>query len=395
MGNLSFVDIIKQHTLNGIGCLDTRSIESFKVCHLNNSTHINETELEQRLFELPPKQISFLLISHSNESSKILNKYGWNEFIQINLSSEQWKLLKSDYNELISSDNVRYIPLFHPCPLLSSHIDNIEASLYKNHKIKANDIAPRQLPKECNQKPFGYSAVSKTSQSVASNWYNPMSSNNKKQKLIPNNSIKHELNNESVVLRACDIGCGSGRDSIWLSLRNLHKNIKWNVECIDFNHKMLSRLKTFSLNACVSDKIFITKSKIRGDDKLTLYRNINQNEPFAIYDLNQMAKNEEKNEYYFEKEYDLILCVRFLERTLIYKLWKMGKMIKLNGYLLMFQFMEGCEKFGHPKNKNRMLKKDELAKAFGDNQRFRILVDQQVQAEYGRPMQAFLCQRIS
>merc|ERR1712228_50027 len=256
MGNLSFVDIIKQHSLNDIGCLDTRSIESFKVCHLNNSTHINETELEQRLFELPPKQISFLLISHSNESSKILNKYGWNEFIQINLSSEQWKLLKSDYNELISSDNVRYIPLFHPCPLLSAHIDNIEASLYKNHK------------------------------------------------------------NESVVLRACDIGCGSGRDSIWLSLRNLHKNIKWNVECIDFNHKMLSRLKTFSLNACVSDKIFITKSKIRGDDKLTLYRNINQNEPFAIYDLNQMAKNEEKNEYYFEKEYDLILCVRFLERTL-------------------------------------------------------------------------------
>merc|ERR1711879_371428 len=110
---------------------------------------------------------------------------------------------------------------------------------------------------------------------------------------------------------------------------------------------------------------------------------------------NDESEEEHKeNGFYFEKEYDLILCIRFLERSLLQHLWKMGKMMKQNGYLMMVQFMEGCEKWGHPKNKNRMLKAGELKQVFGDQEKFRIVVDGVIKSEDGRPMQAFLCQKL-
>merc|ERR1712154_531180 len=112
-----------------------------------------------------------------------------------------------------------------------------------------------------------------------------------------------------------------------------------------------------------------------------------------MYDMksDKMEWNEESEEekenkekgggFYFENEYDLILCIRFLERSLVQYLWRMGRMMKKNGYLLMVQFMEGCEKWGHPKNKNRMLKEGELKRIFGDQQKFRIVVDEEISAE--------------
>eukprot|EP01084_Bolivina_argentea_P315865 547383_1 len=330
------------HINKGLGCLDTRNISSLSKHRLLNATCIHENELENRLFELPRKNIPFILIANSKESNNILKQNGYINFIEFSLTDSHWTLLQHDYNELLTSNKINYIPLFNPCSPLKSHIDQIEKYLYKTYSD---------------------------------------------EKTNENTIIK---------LKCCDIGCGSGRDDIWLCLRNVTKGIEWNSDCIDYNFKILERLSQFALNANVSEKISIIKSKIRGDCKINLYENIYDDKPFSIYDFN--SKHEQKmdseNLFYFQKKYDLIICVRFLERFMVNKLWKSGKMLKRNGYLLMFTFMEGAEKFGKPKNKNYLLKKGELKQIFSDQTMFKIIVDNEVVLDDGRPMQAFLCQKI-
>lgn len=333
------VNILK-HLEQGVSCLDTRQMKLYNKYHLPYSTHIDESCLEDRLFELPPKDNDkiFVLIPHSNISSKILKDHGWTNFVEYSFNENEWKLLSSK----LKQDNDRYYPMFHPCPLLKSHIDTIE-------KI-----------------------------------------------LLDNNG--DDKDNKNKILSACDIGCGSGRDDIWLCLR---ENVKWNIECVDFNYKMLNRLTQFAINTKVNNQISITKSKIRGDGKITLYKDINDDSPFLIYDLNQ-NKNEEKQEnedidkYYFTNTYDFVLSVRFLERSIIYNLWNKGGMLKKNGLLLIYTFLEGAEKtkIGHPKNPNRLLKRGELSKVFDNKKMFKILVDKEMKAEGDRPIQCFLVQRL-
>ena len=348
---ISVGDIIK-YLKSGVGCLDTRKLESYRKHHFINSTYIHENQLKDRMYELPPKQCQFLLIPHSNQSCKILNKNGWNNFIMIDLSENEWKSLKEFIIYDDKNDVIDYYPLFHPCPILSQYIDEIEKCLFKN-----------------------------------------------------NNNITN--------FSCCDIGCGSGRDDIWLSLRKTKINkkiIRWNIDCIDFNDKMLHRLSKFAGNVNCSNQISIKKSKIRGDDKITLYKNINDDSPFLIYDINKNVYDihkidnvEEKKEnvivddYYFKKEYDLILSVRFLQRCIVNKMWKFGKMLKKNGYLLIFQFLDdiNCEKYGHPKNKNRLLKRGELNKIFGNKEMFKIIVDSEVIVDGDRPIHAFLCTKLN
>ena len=60
-----------------------------------------------------------------------------------------------------------------------------------------------------------------------------------------------------------------------------------------------------------------------------------------------------------KKSFDIIVVTNFLNR-LIFKKYK--RVIKKNGYLIYETFGEGHEKFGRPKNKDYLLKKDELLK---------------------------------
>ena len=318
---------------DGMGCLDTRHSKLYDKYHLHHSTHIIEDFLEDRLFELPPKDTKFILIPQSNLSCKILIDHGWTNFLQYDVTENEWKLLLSKFKQ--NNEN-KYIPLFNPCPLLNLHIDTIEKIVSKNHN-----------------------------------------------------------NDAQLCLNACDIGCGCGRDDIWLCLR---ESFKWNIDCIDFNHKMLNRLSQFASNANVLNQISITKSKIRGDGKITLYNDINDDSPFLIYDMNEEKQEKDQNDkgYYFKKEYDLILCVRFLERSIIYNLWKKGKMLRKNGCLLIYTFLEGAEKssYGHPKNPNRLLKRGELSNVFNNKEMFKIIVDEEMKVEGDRPIQCFLVQRL-
>ena len=89
--------------------------------------------------------------------------------------------------------------------------------------------------------------------------------------------------------------------------------------------------------------------------------------------------------------FDLIVCVRFLQRNFLRSL---VNMIKLHGFIVYHTFAEGCEKFGHPTNPDRILKKGELASYFSSANGFKILLDEIRCESDGRPMYAFCATKI-
>jgi hypothetical protein len=90
--------------------------------------------------------------------------------------------------------------------------------------------------------------------------------------------------------------------------------------------------------------------------------------------------------------YDLVLMIRFLERGL---LPRMRSMVRIGGFVLIANFMVGCEKFGHPRDPNHILQPNELATFFGPSHGFVVLTDTVVIIPDGRPMNHFVAQRRS
>ena len=85
------------------------------------------------------------------------------------------------------------------------------------------------------------------------------------------------------------------------------------------------------------------------------------------------------------------LCVRFLERSLFPT---MARMVSPGGCVLIYQFKVGAEAFGHPKDPRLLVRDQELASVFSEEIGFRTLVDRTEYLPDGRPMVAFLAQKI-
>lgn len=327
--------------------LDTRDSTQFYSCHILNSTNIMENQLRQRLYELPAKTANispFILIAKTHETIIILEDCGYrSKGVNINYNtvddtSEMWSILEENHF-LVHNQKSCYIPMFHCCPLLLEYIKDIEKQL----------ISQR----------------------------------------IENNAI----------LDCCDIGCGQGRDSISLALRS-NSVCKWKIDCIDCNPRMLKTLQKFWINAEITDNscLNIIRSKIRGDSKIIVYNDVDDSNSSVMFDMKcgEIIERKTNSElYFFEKQYDLILCVRFLQRTIL-QTKVIQNMMKMGGYFLMYTFcdLDQCQKYGHPKNANFVLKKHEPSNFF-DETEFNIIVDEERTSLDGsqRTMKAFLVQK--
>ncbi|ETO14655.1 hypothetical protein RFI_22711 [Reticulomyxa filosa] len=257
-------------TLEKFKILDTRSREDFEENRrqnktnkqkakksLKNSCNIPFEELEPRLYELPDKDIELILVG-SQESRNYLVSKGWDKLIHIPCSLCTTKsgneLPLSLFNETIEAtesttqannnnnnnkeEKYTYIPLFDPCPILSQHMDTIMSELLA-HKKDVN--------------------------------------NNKKESVS---------NNNNPTINICDIGCGAGRDDIWL----LWKYVRYIEEatCVDFNPSCLQRLLQLSKHVFASNadsKLNVIKCKIRGDGVLCNYPSIDAKAPFLSYNI--------------------------------------------------------------------------------------------------------------
>ncbi|PLA74363.1 methyltransferase type 11 [Hydrogenovibrio sp. SC-1] len=169
--------------------------------------------------------------------------------------------------------------------------------------------------------------------------------------------IKHLENNDlpSMVLSnrrlALDIGCGGGRDSVYLALRG------WQVIAIDREQRVLQRAEQLAQSTGQTVPIDWRACAVEADGCLP------------------------------EQQLDLIVMMRFLNRSVVAQ---MAQMLKPGGYVVIQTFVEGVEQMGSPKNPNYILKKGELAKTFGA---FDVIVDRIDALKDGRPVASFIAQK--
>lgn len=100
----------------------------------------------------------------------------------------------------------------------------------------------------------------------------------------------------------------------------------------------------------------------------------------------------QNNLIFSEQQYDLVICVRFLERNFMNTL---KKMVKPGGFILYLAFTAGVEVFEHPKDPKSILKSNELFETFCEDpiHKFKNVVNRVDKLPDGRPVQAFVAQK--
>lgn len=158
---------------------------------------------------------------------------------------------------------------------------------------------------------------------------------------------------DRVLVRGLDIGCGSGRDLVYLAMHG------WQMTGIDLRSEMLEKAQALATRQQVSIS--------------TWQRDCEQIEdPFS--DLADASVG-------------LIHVARYLHRPLFPVF---NRLLAPQGYMVYHTFMQGCEVFGSPKNPRFLLAPHELAKVFSD---YQILLDEVITLADGRPMSAFIARK--
>ncbi len=153
--------------------------------------------------------------------------------------------------------------------------------------------------------------------------------------------------------KAVDIGCGAGRDSVYLATQG------WQVTAIDYSESALEKAAQLAENSQV--KINCIQMDLEKDMQL-----------FGA----------------IKEEFQLVVVSRYLHRPLLPII---KNKIAINGYLLYQTFMRGCEAFGSPRNPRFLLQEGELASVFHD---FEIILDEVFYLDDGRPTNRFIAKRI-
>lgn len=153
--------------------------------------------------------------------------------------------------------------------------------------------------------------------------------------------------------KGLDIGCGSGRDMVYLAGHG------WEMTGIDHTEAALQRAQALAASQQVNIHTECRDLETGAD-------------PFADYT---------------DASFDLICVARYLHRPLFP--W-IQRILKPGGIVIYQTFMQGCENtvIGRPRNPNFLLKPGELAEHFAGAE---ILLDEVEVLEDGRPVSAFIC----
>lgn len=268
------------------GILDLRSFEDFKLAHVVNATWMAWPDLPEHLNELPASPSNFFLIGSAQSI----------EEASIYLDSKDYKFSGS---LVVESPEA-----------MQAWGERLPDLLVSGAQSKAL-WAPNPLLVEFTE--------------------------------------THDLYAKAVRPTAIDLGCGGGRDAVFLAKQG------WQVTAIDSEARVIKRAKQLAARAGASVK-------------------------FRCCDL-------KKQGCLTDQKYDLVMVMRFLNRDL-YEPIKM--MIEPGGWIIFQTFVEGAEKFDSPKNPNFILKIGELAQVFSD---FKIIADRMETLLDGRPVVSFIAQK--
>lgn len=148
---------------------------------------------------------------------------------------------------------------------------------------------------------------------------------------------------------ALDLGCGGGRDAVFLAKAG------WLVTGIDDQARVLKRAKQLAQRNGASVKFKCC--------------NLKQADCIPL------------------GEFELVVMARFLNRELLEGI---ASRIKPGGFMMVHAFAEGAQAFGSPKHPDQLLKAGELAEVFAD---FDVIVDKIEPLADGRPVASFIAQK--
>ncbi len=159
-------------------------------------------------------------------------------------------------------------------------------------------------------------------------------------------------------LKGLDLACGAGRDSIFMAVDG------WDMTAVDYMPSALSRVNSLAdNNQCKVKTIELDLEKTKLNDDQS---------PFPVT---------------WQGYYDLVIVSRYLHRPLLRYI---DELLKPGGFIVYQTFLEGCERFGSPKNPRYLLKYGELANVFSS---YKIFYDQLERLSDGRPTNAFIAQK--
>ncbi|WP_373016912.1 methyltransferase domain-containing protein [Thiomicrorhabdus sp.] len=267
------------------GILDLRSFEEFKTSHIKDSTWMAWQDLPELLNELPASPAQFFLIGHE----------GAIEEISIFLHGKDYQVMGS---------------------------------------LVVNDEADLQRWQDELPDAWVSGAQSKRLWSPSS--------------LLQEFTDMIDLDVKSLRPTAVDLGCGGGRDAVFLAKQG------WQVTGIDQENRVIKRAKQLANRSGAAVK-------------------------WKCCDL-------KKDGCLPAEPVDLVVIIRFLNRDLFPQI---KSLVKPGGWIVFQTFAEGAEAFGSPKNPNFLLKPGELEQVFAD---FSVIVDKIDTLPDGRPVASFIAQ---
>lgn len=213
-------------------------------------------------------------------------------------------------------------------------------------QAKAYDKTQLQLWSEAFEQQLKQDHALQTGQSMAYAW--------RPSSLVTHFVERVPAPNDAVLAKGLDIGCGAGRDLVYLAMQG------WQMTGIDLRLEMLEKAQALAMR----QQVFINR----------LQRDCEQfADPFA-----GLA----------DASIGLINVARYLHRPLFPVL---KRLLAPQGYIVYHTFMQGCEAFGSPKNPRFLLAPNELASVFSG---YHILLDEVITLADGRPMSAFIARKV-
>eukprot|EP01083_Nonionella_stella_P126946 384489_1 len=390
-----------------VGLLDTR--ECTNVVRLARAApahtrRANITAKEilggSRMYELPAKSVKLAVLAEESEIENVvafLTGRGWTVSFRFLDNDTFWQAARdhSDIGVATGSPLAQWerrcvSPLFAPCSFLAESVGVIESELVKRRRDCEGDwrcldlgcgsgrdmiwLASRRLH-NTEQETSIDSKTSGDGEKIDSSQSSELTSVKDNSTSMKRKLIEHSTEVADSPLCASSTSSRQYQSSTYNQVSSTKSHFaRWKVIGVDSNAAALERVRTFARRYSVDNHICTIRARLRGDGQVTMFEHI------AARDDSSIGCGHDGRFRFSESQFDLVVCIRFLERTFFPRL---KEMVAPGGFILCYQFASGVEKFEHPKRPRFIVGENEFSDSFC-SPKFKIFVNRRETLPDGR-----------